>query len=164
MTVSLVRTRYGAEVDLPAVAAMHARCSASSLHLRFHAPLPSVRPHLVGRLLSPVGGWSLLGELDAQVVAMACAGPLSTHDLEVGLLVEDAHQGRGLGTRLLREVCADATLRGYRSVQCLTQAGNAAVPAVVGKLGLPTVVTPGAGLVRLRIELQPAEAAVPQPA
>jgi GNAT superfamily N-acetyltransferase len=164
MTISPVRTRYGAEVDLPAVTAMHERCSSSSLHRRFHAPLPCARPGLMSRLLAPDGGWSLLAEQDGRVVAMACAGPLSTCDLEVGVLVEDAHQGRGLGTRLLRETCADATLRGYRSVHCVTQADNDAVLAVVGKVGRPAVLTPGGGLVRVRIDLDLAGAPLPQPA
>ena len=153
MTISLVRTRYGAEHDVAAVTAMHERCSATTRYLRFHAPTPRVRPSLARRLLRPPGGWSLLAELGGDVVAMACAGPLSPQDVEVGLLVEDAHQGRGLGARLLRETCADAALRGYLRVHLVCQAGNRAVLRLAHRVGLPFTVTAASGLVEVRIEL-----------
>jgi GNAT superfamily N-acetyltransferase len=164
MTSSLVTTRYGAEVDVADVTALHGRCSAESLHSRFHAPLPATRPGLVRRLLCPVNGWSMLAEQAGDLVAMACAGPLSTYDLEAGVLVADAHQGRGIGTRLLRETCADAAGRGYRRVHCVTLAGNRPVLAMAAKLGHPAAVTSSAGLVRVRIDLAPVPAALPMPA
>ncbi len=164
MTISLVRTRYGAEADVAPVTAMHARCSAHTLHRRFHAALPHVRDRLARQLLGPVNGWSLLAEHDEQVVGMACAGPLSSHDLEVGLLVQDSHQGRGIGTRLLREVAADANLRGYRVVHCLTQPDNDVVLEVIRRAGLTGFPTWCDGVLRVEMPLVPRPVAVPLPA
>ncbi len=164
MTTSLVRTRYGAEADLAAVTAMHDRCSARSLRSRFHSPLPRVRTGMARRLLRPADGWSRVAELGPRVVGLACAGPLSAEELEVGLLVEDAHQGRGIGTRLLREVAAEAGRRGYRTLSCLTEPGNGAVLEVVRKAALPATRTRGDGLLCIAIHLDATGAALPRPA
>lgn len=163
MTTSLVRTRYGAEADLASVIAMHHRCSPEALHRRFHAPMPRVRERLAHQLVLPDGGWSVLAELGEEVVGMAVAGPLSCHDLEVGLLVEDGHQGRSIGTRLLRETAADAARRGYRGLHCLTQPDNEAVLGVVRKAGLVALPIWNDGLLHVEIPLTVA-AEVPQPA
>jgi GNAT superfamily N-acetyltransferase len=163
MTTSLVRTRYGAEADLAPVIALHHRCSAQALHRRFHAPVPRVRERLARQLLLPVGGFSVLAELGEDVVGMAVAGPRSCHDLEVGLLVEDGHQGRSIGTRLLRETAADAARRGYRGLHCLTQPDNEAVLRVVRRAGLVALPTWDDGMLHIEIPLTVA-AEVPQPA
>jgi GNAT superfamily N-acetyltransferase len=70
------------------------------------------------------------------VIGLAAAGPLSVTDLEVGLLVEDAHQGTGVGSRLLRDVAAEAVQRGYRTLVCLTQPDNDTLLRTVQRAGL----------------------------
>jgi ribosomal protein S18 acetylase RimI-like enzyme len=162
MTTSLVRTRYGAEADLASVIALHHRCSTEALNRRFHAPMPRVRERLARQLVCPVGGWSMLAELGGEVVGMAVAGPLSCHDIEIALLVENSHQGCGIGTRLLRQTAADAAQRGYRAVQCLTQPDNQAVLGVVRKAGLVALPTWNDGLLHIEMPLTRAE--LPQPA
>src|SRR3954451_16896702 len=112
MTTTLVRTRYAGVHDLEQVLAMHRRCSPETLHRRFHVPVPVVRERLVRRLLTGPG-WGLLAEQCDEVVGLACAGPLSPRELEVGLLVEDSHQGTGVGTRLMRDIAVEARTRGY---------------------------------------------------
>ena len=162
MTTSLVRTRYGDPQDVAAVTALHDRCTDEALYRRFHAPLPHLRTRLVRQLISPDGGWSLLAEQGDQVVGMACTGPLSSVDLEVGLLVEDASQGRGIGSRLLGEVAADATVRGYRALHCLTQPDNDAVLATIRRTGLRFTPVWGGGLLRIEMPLVPVGATLPR--
>ncbi|MGZ4488631.1 MAG: N-acetyltransferase family protein [Nocardioides sp.] len=163
MTTSLVRTRYGTLGDVAAVTELHDRCSPESLYRRFHAPMSVLAPRLAHQLIAPVGGWSLLAEQGAGVVGMACAGPLSSFDLEVGLFVEDASQGLGVGARLLREVAADASGRGYRAVHCLTQPDNDAVLATIRKAGLPAEPTRAGGLLRVVMPLA-VDTSLPRPA
>lgn len=164
MTTSLVRTRYGAAADLPLVAALHDRCTPEALHRRFHAPLRTVPSGVTLRLLEPARGWSLLAEQHGQVVGMACVGPLSADDLELGILVEDASQGRGIGGRLLREVARDAAARGYRSLVCVTQPDNHAVLATVARSGIPFATDDSDGLVDVVMRVDAAADPLPLPA
>ena len=164
MTTSLVRTRHGTPGDVAAVTALHERCSPASVTRRFHAPMTRLAPRLAHQLIAPEGGWSLLAEQAGTVVAMACAGPLSTTDLEVGLLVEDACQGLGIGARLLRELADEAAGRGYASLLCLTQPDNEAVPATIRKAGLTARPTLGDGLLRVVMPLAAPVASLPLPA
>lgn len=135
-TLSTVTTRHGEAHDVEQVEAMHARCSETSLYRRFHAPLPRVSTRQVRQMVSPTDGWSLVAECEGRVIGFACAAAVSTYEVEVGLLVEDAHQHKGLGTRMLHEVARETAERGYRTLQLLTQAENDRVLATVQKAGL----------------------------
>lgn len=135
-TLADVVLRPAELADAAAVEAMHARCSETSLYRRFHTPLPRVSARMVRQLLKPTDGWSLLAERDGEVVALACAAPVSASEVEVGLLVEDRQQRQGIGTRLLHEVAVEATARGYRSAQVLAQSDNDRVLATVHRAGL----------------------------
>lgn len=151
----LLTLRYGAAADHARVAALHDRCSDETRFRRFHAPLPRTPAGLIRQTLEPDNGWSVVAELQAtdDLVGMASVGPVSTHDLEVGILVEDAHQGSGIGTLLLREVAFDAVTRGYRTLICLTQPDNDAVLATVRRSGLRSRTTRYDGLMNVVIEL-----------
>lgn len=133
---ALVHTRYGCPADAVRVRKMLDRCSPDSLYRRFHAPTVRVADTSLRQLLAPLDGWSVLAERRGEVVALVCVGELSPVDLEVGILVEDAHQHRGIGAQLLREVAGDAHGRGYERLHCLTQPDNARVAATAGRAGL----------------------------
>jgi GNAT superfamily N-acetyltransferase len=167
MTTSLVRVRYGVADDRDRVTDLHVRCSVESLHRRYHAPVPRLPRRLVDQVLHPERGWSLLAELGDELVGMASAGPLSATELEVGLLVADDHQGRGVGSRLLDAVCDEARQRGYVELVCLTQPDNEAVLATVGRVGLAYRAYETDGVVTVAVALQPADApagSLPRPA
>ena len=89
----LVMLRRGTTADQAPVAALHERCSEESRYRRFHAPLPQVPSRLVRATLEPEDGWSVLAELGTEVVGVACAGPLSTRELEVGVPSRTATRG-----------------------------------------------------------------------
>lgn len=131
-----VALRYGDASDLPRLDALHRRCSPRTLHRRFHTAMPVVPERLLHQTLLPEGGWSVVAELGEDLVGIACTGPLSCADLEVGVLVEDDHQGQGIGTRLLRHVATEATGRGYRSMLCLIAPDNQAAERALARSGL----------------------------
>lgn len=150
-----VALRYGEAADLGPLDALHRRCSAQTLHRRFHTAVPVVPERLLRHTLLPENGWSVVAELGPDLVGIACTAPLSCADLEVGVLVEDAHQGRGVGTRLLRHVAGEATARGYRSMLCLTDPGNRSADQALARSGLVTSATPRDGIVAVTVRLQP---------
>lgn len=150
-----VTLRAGGAADHARVADLHDRCSDETRYRRFHAPLPRIPARLIRQTLEPEGGWSVVAELDGDLVGLACVGPVSTHDLEVGILVEDARQGGGIGTRLLQEIAVEAAARGYRTLLCLTQPDNEAVLGTVARAGLRARTTWYDGLMSVMIELQP---------
>ena len=153
MTTALVRTRTATLDDVEPVVALHARCSPATLHHRFHVPVPDVHDRLVRRLIAPPGGWSVLAEQRGQLVGLGCAGPLSRTELEVGLLVDDAHQGSGVGSRMLRELAREGRLRGYRAIICLAESDNASVLPTVRRAGLDGDATVVDGLLAIVVPL-----------
>jgi GNAT superfamily N-acetyltransferase len=163
VTTSPVTLRYGEPADHARITDLHDRCSELTLYRRFHAPLPRTPAGLIRQTLEPENGWSVVAELDDDLVGLACAGPVSTCDLEVGILVEDAHQGRGIGTLLLQEVAVDAATRGYRTLLCLTQPDNEAVRGSVARSGLTWRTSAHDGLMSLVMEL-PAGLGLPRSA
>jgi GNAT superfamily N-acetyltransferase len=125
--------------DLPAVTAMHVRCSARTRQQRYlGADRPM--PHRLRQLLEPAGGVSLLavaGGVDGtpeRVVAMASLvpeGPMA----EVALLVEDAWQRRGVGGALMRRLVAYAGRAGFAALVAHAYAENLALLRVLHRVG-----------------------------
>jgi L-amino acid N-acyltransferase YncA len=153
MTTALVRTRPATLDDVPAVVALHDRCSAETLRRRFHVPVSHVPPRLARRLVAPPHGWSVLAEQCGEVVGLASAGPLSRTTVEVGLLVEDLSQGTGVGSRMLRELAEEAAARGFRALVCLAEVDNESVLPTVRRAGLGGVPTHVDGLLEVVVAL-----------
>jgi GNAT superfamily N-acetyltransferase len=153
MTTALVRTRTATLDDVEPVVAMHARCSPATLHRRFHVPVHEVPERLVRRMIAPPRGWSVVADQCGRVVGLGCAGPLSRTELEVGLLVEDAHQGSGVGSRMLRELAREGRVRGYRALICLAEADNGSVLPTVRRAGLDGVATIVDGVLEIVVPL-----------
>jgi GNAT superfamily N-acetyltransferase len=99
-----------------ALAAMYRRCGPASRYQRFHAPLRELPAEHLRAVTTPEDG------VDALIVAHAAdaSRPLalgSAHTgapgvVEVGLLVEDDWQRRGIGSLLLRSLLDRARPRG----------------------------------------------------
>jgi GNAT superfamily N-acetyltransferase len=127
--------RAGPE-DLAAARDLHGRCSRDTLTARYHGPVADVDRYLE-HLLSPRFGRSLAVESPSgRIVAL---GHLlwDGDENEVALLVEDAWQGRGIGSALLRELVGLAEEAGRESVYAVTKATNATMVATMRSLGLP---------------------------
>ena len=139
-----IELRAATTADEAAVAAMHGRCSKASIRARFLGGRVTVRlgaPHAVTLLAiggGPIGPGAPGGEggEGGQVLAagtVAFDGP----DAEVVLLVEDAVQGRGVGTALLRRLVGVAEQAGAEVVHAHAYRDNAAMSRTVERLGLP---------------------------
>ncbi|MEU7209150.1 GNAT family N-acetyltransferase [Streptomyces sp. NPDC044989] len=122
--------------DVPAAKAMHERCSALTLGLRYHGPVGDADRYL-GHLLSPRFGRTLAAQTaSGRIVGL---GHLlwDGDETEVALLVEDAWQRRGIGGELLGRLVAMAAETGCESVYAVTQASNTGMVAAMRGLGLP---------------------------
>jgi GNAT superfamily N-acetyltransferase len=162
--VGLPRTRLGEIQDVDDVAALHARCTPRTLERRFHAEHPRITPRIARELVTPTAGWSRVAELDDRIVGLAVAGPISTFEVEVGLIVEDAHQRQGIGTRLLHETAVEAATRGYQVLRSLTQPDNGRVLATVRNAGLIARMSWRDGLLHIDMPLGRIAADMPRPA
>lgn len=108
------RTQPG---DGPAVRSLLTRCSAETLRDRFLSlvPVPEAPDAESAQVLTDL----LIGERtnrDATYVALVKGDIVGVGELrdggdasaEVAFLIEDAHQGRGIGTAFVRRLAADA--------------------------------------------------------
>jgi GNAT superfamily N-acetyltransferase len=123
--------------DLTAVAAMHARCTPRSLLERYRAggkPPSSVAIERALRRTLAFVACTARGE----VVAMAVAAPDPAHEdgaAEVGLLVEDEWQRRGLGRELLTHLAGSAYVCGYPQLISYTATSVTAASRLLTVIG-----------------------------
>ncbi|CAC42840.1 MULTISPECIES: GNAT family N-acetyltransferase [Streptomyces] len=122
--------------DVPAAKAMHERCSARTLGMRYHGPVGDADRYL-NHLLSPRFGRTLAVQTaSGRLVGL---GHLlwDGDETEVALLVEDGWQRRGIGGELLARLVAMAADAGCESVYAITQASNTGMVAAMRGLSLP---------------------------
>lgn len=119
--------------DRPAIRAMFDRLSPASRALRFHGPVPSLSDDLLNRVVS---GHALLAEVRDQVVGLGNHIPLRDPTrAEVAFTVEDAQQGRGIGTLLFERLADDARQEGVNRFTALVLATNQQMIEVLAGLG-----------------------------
>src|SRR4029453_6180709 len=96
---------------------MHARLSPETIRFRFFAPHPRLSPAEVERFtrVDHVDRVALVAVLGDDMLAGGRYDRIPGTDLaEVAFVVDDAHQGRGLGSVLLEHLAAIAAERGVR--------------------------------------------------
>ncbi|MGW4875514.1 GNAT family N-acetyltransferase [Streptomyces sp. NPDC004262] len=145
--------------DVEAAKAMHERCSARTLGLRYHGPVGDADRYL-NHLLSPRFGRTLAVQTaSGRIVGL---GHLlwDGDETEVALLVEDDWQRRGIGAELLRRLVGMAAEAGCESVYAVTQASNTAMVAAMRGLDLPLdyQIEEGTLVVTARLAAEPGSA------
>jgi RimJ/RimL family protein N-acetyltransferase len=76
---------------------------------------------------------------------------------EIALLVEDAWQGRGVGTALARNLIELARTEQFTEIVAVSQVGDSALTRVLRRAGLRPRGRLEGGALRVRASLQPAE-------
>ncbi|AGZ45245.1 GNAT family N-acetyltransferase [Actinoplanes friuliensis] len=135
----LIRTAGGD--DLEAVRGLHTRSSSQTRRRRYLSGSEVPSDARLRRMLEPATGTTLLAvhadpvSGEEQVVALATL--LTEGDLgEVGLLVEDSWQRRGLGTALLRRLITAATRLKASAIVAHTGAENVAMLRTLRRFGV----------------------------
>jgi len=148
--------------DLRAARAMHERCSARTLRMRYHGPFGDADRYL-DHLLSPRFGRTLaVRTASGRIVGL---GHLlwDGDETEVALIVEDAWQRRGIGGELLGRLVAMAVEAGCESVYAVTQSANTGMVAAMRGLGLPLdyQIEEGTLVITARLDATPVGSGLP---
>ncbi|WP_395359535.1 GNAT family N-acetyltransferase [Streptomyces sp. YH02] len=159
-----ITVRRADQRDLSAARAMHDRCSARTLGLRYHGPVGDADRYL-DHLLSPRFGRTLAVQTaSGRLVAL---GHLlwDGDETEVALMVEDDWQRRGIGSELLGRLVAMAEEAGCASVYAVTQSSNTGMVAAMRALNLPLdyQIEEGTLVITARLASAPRPDARPQP-
>jgi GNAT superfamily N-acetyltransferase len=114
--------------DLAGISAMWERCSLATRIGRFHAPVRDIPASYLETVLADPASSLVAGPGRAgAVVALASLIPGGGGSAELGVLVEDAWQRRGIGRRLVTELIAAASARQITEVTASVLAQNAGV-------------------------------------
>jgi GNAT superfamily N-acetyltransferase len=153
---SEVQMRCAEPSDAPLVAALHARCSPESRRARLLSPTPQLPPGELAELLGEPGTGSAVLAVTTDggsAVGVATLAPEQTATTRCAVLVEDAWQGRGLGTALLRRAADMAVERGALELVGTARANETALIRLLRRAGLRPSTTLVDGAVRLRAPL-----------
>ncbi len=132
--------RLGRPEDADSVAAMHDRCSELSLHRRYLTGVGEWREVNLRRLSGGHRGATLVVMSEGgAIVGLGNLFPDAAahgHTGEIALIVEDAYQGRGVGTRLLRHLLELAERLGFHELVATVLAENAGMLRMLDATGL----------------------------
>jgi acyl-CoA synthetase (NDP forming)/GNAT superfamily N-acetyltransferase len=137
--------------DLPALLELNARTSDASLQRRFLHVSRSAADAYVRHVCSAPRGevLALVAEVDGVVVALITCERVEPGTAEVSVIVDDAHQGRGLGTLLLAHLAAWARRAGITLFTALVAATNGAMINVFRDAGFTVEMASDGGTVRV---------------
>ena len=156
--------RRAAAGDRPALERMLARCTGQTRYRRFHGPV-TVFPerYLTEALSGSPLHFALVACLDEDgaeedgtvvgstvasgtVVALASCRAVDEGVAELGILVEDGWQRRGVGSDLLREIVAYAARTGLRALQAQVLAEQPWIVGLLRRHGTCTIAGAGHAL------------------
>jgi AcrR family transcriptional regulator/RimJ/RimL family protein N-acetyltransferase len=145
--------------DAHAVAAMHDRCSERSRFQRYFS-LTEWRDLQLRRLAGGHRGATLVAmSRDGDIVALGNVFPEAPGEgraAEIALIVEDAQQGTGVGTALLRRMLQVAPTMGFTEVVAHVLADNAGMKHLLEATGLAWTTTVQSGVASMTARVAPA--------
>ncbi|NEA24722.1 GNAT family N-acetyltransferase [Actinomadura bangladeshensis] len=147
--------------DADLLRSFHARLSPESIYYRFFSP----RPHLSDRdvehftTVDHDRRVALIATIAGVMVAVVRYDRLGERPetAEVAFLVEDAHQGRGLGAVLLEHIAAAARERGVRRFVASVLPDNRRMTRVFREAGYRAEQRFEEGVIELVLDLEPTE-------
>lgn len=150
--------------DADAIVAMHARFSERTRYLRYFSPYPRIPERDLQRFVNVdhhdrEAFVVVSGDRIFAVGRYDRLGPDST-EAEVAFVVEDAHQGRGVGSVLLEHLAAAARSEGIESFVAEVLPANAPMLRVFADAGYQVRRQYADGVVHLNFPIAPTEASL----
>ncbi|MFC0531137.1 bifunctional acetate--CoA ligase family protein/GNAT family N-acetyltransferase [Phytohabitans kaempferiae] len=147
--------------DAPAIVAMHSRFSERTRYLRYFSPYPRIPERDLRRFVTVDhdAREAFVIETGDRILAVGRyerLGPES-QDAEVAFVVEDAHQGRGIGSVLLEHLAAAAREAGVRRFVAEVLPENSAMLRVFADAGYQIQRQYADGVVHLAFPIEPTE-------
>ncbi|MBG7699201.1 GNAT family N-acetyltransferase [Streptomyces sp. MC1] len=122
--------------DLAPTVAMHRRCSSHTLWSRYHRAMADPETYLPALLARPGSVHLAARDTTGRIVAVGHLMP-DHSAVEAALLVEDSWQGRGLGTRLLKDLGHHALGAGWATLYGLVLSGDERMDAILRHAPVP---------------------------
>src|ERR687897_51916 len=148
--------------DADRLLAFYDRVSDESKYNRFFAPYPRLSPRDVEKFthVDHVHRAALILLIGDDMIAVGRYEGLDGAQAEVAFLVEDAHQGRGVGSVLLEHLAQAARERGVRRFVADVLPANHRMVSVFSDAGYTIVNRLEDGVVHVEFEIAPTEGAV----
>ena len=149
--------------DHDALNALFGRLSAETIQFRFFTPLKELSETWLTRLttIDYDDRMALVGVLEGDLVAVGRYDRLDDpRRAEVAFTVEDAHQGRGIGTLLLEHLALAARERGIDTFCASVLTGNRRMLDVFHGTAFPVTQHFDGGAIQLEFPITPTEAAL----
>ena len=148
--------------DAEALVAFYARVSDQSKYYRFFAPYPTLSDRDVARFtqVDHDRRVALVVTLGPQLIAVGRYDAISPVLAEVAFLVEDAHQGRGLGQLLLEHLAQAGRERGLSRFVAEVLPDNVPMSRVFREMGYSVVGSLEEGVLRFEFPIDPTDTSV----
>jgi acyl-CoA synthetase (NDP forming)/RimJ/RimL family protein N-acetyltransferase len=149
--------------DAERLESLHSRLSPRTIHFRFFSPRPRLSARDVERftVVDHDDRVALVAVLGDEMIAVARYDRMpGTDEAEVAFVVEDRHQGRGLGTVLLEHLAAAARERGVRRFVAETLPDNRRMIGVFRDAGWEVSSRLEDGVVRVTFAIDPTPTAL----
>lgn len=164
----LIRTRQAVPADREALARMFERCTASTRYRRFHGPVKAIPERYLAEALSgspfhcalvafleAASAVQAAEALSGGIVALASCRLVEEGAAELGILVEDAWQRHGLGTRLVNELVAHAHASGLSVLEAQILAEQAWITSLLRPHGTCRLRCAWNGVLNVTVRLAP---------
>jgi GNAT superfamily N-acetyltransferase len=113
MAADSILVRRARPADAAALGHMLDRCSPRTRYERFHGVVEAIPPGYLRRCLHGDGQEARVAEsVTGELVGLASTGPVAPEVCELGILVEDRWQGKGIGRLLAADLTAHAAAAG----------------------------------------------------
>jgi GNAT superfamily N-acetyltransferase len=143
--------------DFAPVLAMIDRCSTTTLYRRFHGFL-DVAAFAAAQVAADAGRDAVLAWCGERCVGLASLYDDGAGCADLGVLVEDAWQRRGVGTALVRALLRRATARGLTCLRVDLVGDNHVLLPALRRIG-PLRTSAGSGGYRVHVDLVAGRAA-----
>ena len=155
---STARIRYVTAGDGPAVAALHSRLSPETVRLRYFGAHPQLSDAELARLVGEAepDHVVLVAERGGDLIGIAQYDRIPASDLaEVAFVVDDAHQGLGIGTLLLEYLASEGRRNGIKRFAADTLLENNLMVQVFRDAGFTQRSVLESGVTRVVMDIAP---------